>query len=261
MTTTTTNTAAHKPNLDPLAFIDSVRDAQDTWHNTMFKGTHARLLALLADCHAAYDALTAAGANKRKAFMAKLAKEGFTYKEGVPLSTKIVHYVFRMQNARTTAYARVLRAAINNKVEPHKLPVWVSDQGGIEAVRRRPAGQLSPSKVARDLGKRAQETLAAVQAEAVLTDVPQSLVPANTAEHKFSVAIMRMNADTQQMEVVWGSNSTVLVRRVLDAVGKRVIAKHGDLIASNDALVVLEQSQQVIEDAVNGKLPDQQQAA
>ena len=92
--TKTNNTKADKANesnLDPLAFIDRVRVAQDEWNEKMFQGTNARLLSLLADCHAVYDALTAAGVSKRKAFTAKLEKEGFKYKEGVHLSTKIVH--------------------------------------------------------------------------------------------------------------------------------------------------------------------------
>jgi len=261
MTTTTNPAAPHKPNLDPLAFIDRVRVAQDEWNEKMFQGTNARLLALLADCHAAYDALTAAGVAKRQLFTAKLAKEGFTYKDGVHLSIKIVHYVFRMRTARATAYARVLRAAINNSVEPHALPAWVAEQGGIEAVRRSSATKPSASKLARDLGNRAQETLALVKAEAVLTVVPQSLVPANTAEHELSVAIMRMNAHTQTMEVVWGSNSASLVRSVLDAVGKKVIDKHGDLRANDNAVDALSQSHQAINEARNGGVSEQQQAA
>lgn len=262
--TKTNNTKADKAiqsNLDPLAFIDRVRVAQDEWNEKMFQGTNARLLSLLADCHAVYDALTAAGVSKRKAFTAKLEKEGFKYKEGVHLSTKIVHYVFRMKNARTTAYARVLRAAISNKVEAEKLPAWVTAQGGIEAVRRHSADKTSPAKVARELGKRAQDTLAQVTAEAVLKEVPQSLVPSNSEEHELSVALVRMNAKTKKLEVVWGNNTASVVRLVLDAVGKDVIAKHGDAKAAQDAQAALEHSQQTIENAVNGNMPSQQQAA
>jgi hypothetical protein len=262
--TKTNNTKADKANesnLDPLAFIDRVRVAQEEWNEKMFQGTNARLLSLLADCHAVYDALTAAGVTKRKAFTAKLAKEGLTYKEGVHLSTKIVHYVFRTKNARTTVYARVLRAVISNKVEADKLSAWVTEQGGIEAVRRQNADKPNPAQLARELGKRAQDTLAQVTAQAVLKDVPASLVPSNSEEHELSVALVRMNSVTKKLEVVWGCNTASVVRLVLNAVGKQVIEKHGDVKAAQDAQAALEHSQQTIENAVNGNTPSQQQAA
>ena len=253
------NTASVK--VDALALIEQVRAAQDAWHSTMFKSTNDKLLSLLADCLKAYRALADAGANARLAFQKKLAKEGLSYKEGVHLSTKIVHYVFRLRTGRASVYARVLRAAIRNKVEADVLPQWVESEGGIESVRRRGADEVSPSKKARETGKRAQQTLAGVAPEAALTELPQSLVPSDSAEHEFSVALVRVNAATSKAEVVWGSNNAALVRRVLDAVGKHVLDKCGDAQATRSAVDRVEQRKQMIDIAVNSNVLNQPQVA
>lgn len=256
MTNTTNNT-----NRDPLALLERVRVEQEHWRTTMYESTNAKLLSLLSDCLDAYYQLSAGKADKRKAFNDKLATEGLTYKEGVHLSTKIVHYVFRLRTGRAVVYARVLRLAIEAQVEALTLSSWVTAQGGVEAVRRQNANDNTPAKVAREKGKRAQLVLADCKAEAALSRLPASLLPNTNADHEFSVALVRVNSSTKTAEVVWGTNDVVVVRRVLDAVGKDVIAQLGDTRANRAAEDAHSKQQRAIENAANGEQPQPQQAA
>lgn len=216
-------TDAKKTTLD---FIEDIYKEQEDWKNTIYKSANDKLLVLLSKCLEAYTMLGAEDAKGRKAFYAKLEALGYENKSNAHLTTKLVTYVFRLKGGRANVYARVLRAALDAKVEHTKLAEWVQGKGGIEAVRRERADGANAAAVEQHKQQQTQAVLEAGTAIATLSELPDSLHRNASADHDFSVALVRHNSNTGMGEVVWGCNKASLVRAFFKAAGKDVLELH-----------------------------------
>src|SRR5271170_5527694 len=138
-------------NSNPLELLDSIYVQQVEWTNTLYKSANERLLGLLSDCVKAYYVLHK-DRYASKCLTQQLKDWRLVERDGTHLATRIVRYVFRLNNSRTSAYARVVRAAIDKKLEASQVAAWVTDQGGIESVRLGSDGVSDTEKRAQLLG-------------------------------------------------------------------------------------------------------------
>ena len=200
-----------------MPMLDKLHTQQVEWNNTLYKASNDGLFAMLGECLEAYKLLQL-DRTACKLLNARLEALGLAAKEGTHLTTRVVRYVFRIANSRAAAYARVLRAAVDHKVEPLKLKLWVIEQGGIEAVRRLNKGGATPAQRAKQLTEDAGSALVSAKALASIDKLPAGLKPGAEAYEGFK--------QTGAGEIVWASENAALTKRFLAVVGEEVLTKH-----------------------------------
>jgi hypothetical protein len=208
-----------------MPMLDKLHAQQVEWNDTLYKSANDRLLVLLGECLAAYEVLRDDRA-ACKQLNARLAQLGLGAREGTHLTMRIVRYVFRITNSRASAYARVLRSAAEHKVDALQLKQWVTETGGIEAVRRKSKGGLTPAQMAAQLCEDAGQALATAKPVACISKLPQALKPDTEAYEGYTLALVRFDKQTGAGDIVWGSANAVLTKRFLSTVGKNVLEKH-----------------------------------
>ena len=208
-----------------MPMLDKLHTQQVEWNNTLYKASNDGLFAMLGECLEAYKLLQL-DRTACKLLNARLEALGLAAKEGTHLTTRVVRYVFRIANSRAAAYARVLRAAVDHKVEPLKLKLWVIEQGGIEAVRRLNKGGATPAQRAKQLTEDAGSALVSAKALASIDKLPAGLKPGAEAYEGFKLVLLRHNKQTGAGEIVWASENAALTKRFLAVVGEEVLTKH-----------------------------------
>ena len=217
-------TASNRTARSALDMLDRLYNEQIEWTNTLYKSANDRLLSLLGECIDAFNLLKA-DPTARKVLDARLKEIKLDPRAGTHLATKVVRYVFRLSNGRASAYARVLRVAIDSKVEPLKLGAWVAAEGGIEAVRRAPKG-VNAKELAKQTAASAEEVLATAKALLTIAKLPASLKAGTEAVATFSLLLVRNDQQTGAGDVVWGTDNAALTKRFLALVGKKVLETH-----------------------------------
>jgi hypothetical protein len=233
-------------------YLDRVHDDQVEWNTTLYRTANEKLYSLLGSCLKVMYVLSS---NKKlkKELDAKLTSLTIPYNAGTHLSTKIVRYVFRISNKRANAYARVVQSAFEHKKSPDNLPSWITQEGGIEAIRLNTKG---PSK--EEIRERIEQTSTVLhEAEADLTidDTPRVSVD-ETAEHPYALGLARIK-DGKTEFVYWSTNAS-LIRQFLQVVGKQVLNDNEARAAEDEAADKLATQSAIIAEAVQ---PDAQAQA
>ena len=230
----TAGNIGHNSQGAALSMLDKLHTQQVEWRDTLYKSANDRLLGLLSECLEAYKLLKD-DKIACKVVNARLTDLGLGAREGTHLTMRVVRYVFRITNSRAAAYARVLRAAMDHKIDPMGLKEWVIGLGGVEAVRRLSKSSVSPAEIAKQVREDAGKVLGSVKALASIAKLPMALKPGEAAYEGFKLVLMRHNKQTGEGEIVWASDNAALTRRFLAVVGTDVIAKNKKYKAQNTA--------------------------
>jgi hypothetical protein len=208
-----------------LERLNELHKQQLEWTEKHYKPTNDALLKLLTGCLEMCQAISLSR-KLSKALTEKLIENKITFNDGTDLSTKVVRYVFRIESKRVFTYSRVLRIAMQKKVNATAFAAWVTDQGGIEDVSSLDANGVSASKRRADKVRAAADILATCDAEVTLAEnAGDQISMAANAEYEFALALVRRNATTGALEIVRTDNSISLIKAFLDRVGDKVVAE------------------------------------
>ena len=132
-----------------------------TWNDTSYKKATDELYALLAECYSVTLTTRAQSTAVMRELNKLLEDKGLTFNDGTKLETKVVRVVFGNIGKRAHIYARVLVNAREQAVEAKGFAKWLTEQGGVEAVRRQHKG-LTPTQVKQQKVQTAEEAFKTV---------------------------------------------------------------------------------------------------
>lgn len=240
--TSSSNTVASSNIISNLtAELDKLCDERKDWEANAYKRSNDQLYAILARCLDIY-VLLRDDVKQRRVFRSKLdnltGDDKVVFNEGTNLPTRIVRYVFRNNGKRSFAYAKVLIAAHEANVDSVRLASWIVENGGVEQVRRK-QNDVTPSMREANFRAIASAKLAKQSAIGGSICAIDRLQPSVDAEHEFSLALLRKEADGT-MSVVDGTNNSALVNKFLALVGKQLNdeqaqAKKSDAVRADNA--------------------------
>ena len=144
----------------------------ETWHSTSYKKATDELFALLSDCYSSVSDIRAQGTGTVRELNKVLTANGITFNDGTRLETKVVRVVFGNIGKRAHIYARVLRNAHEQNVKAADFVTWLTQQGGVEAVRKQYKG-LTPAQVKAQRVAKAEKSLPSVKAKQ-LSNAPKA---------------------------------------------------------------------------------------
>lgn len=200
--------------------VKALRQQCEDWETGAFKSSNEQLYAILQTCHTLLGNLR--GETKlRKAFNALLDTLGIEYRSNTSLELKVVKAAFGKDNNRIHAYARLLEVAKTDLPTGTNLPEWITQQGGVEEIRRKPKDGPTPAEKAKRNRERAEEVLHNIDPISESFDPDDSLKPSRDSAYAFSVALVRLEKDGKAT-VVYGTNKTRLIEAVLAEAGANI---------------------------------------
>lgn len=220
------------------------------WEAGAFAASNTELYALLG------QTLTVLTRIKRSVELSRglnklLEQRGFKIKSGTSMEVKLVRAIFvdpenpdRYRN-RLFGYARVLNIAHTAGITGKDLPQFITENGGIDELRRHDPSNGNKAEVERARLEQAEQTLKAQAHKCILSGIPLTgdLLPAS--DQHFSIALVRRDADGTG-SIVFGTNSGTLVKEILriagrkldkDAVAENQRARQAEIAAANKAAI------------------------
>lgn len=219
-------------DLDPLAFIERLYEKQLDWNDKYYRTTTEKLLGLLAECAEARAKLVA-DEKLRKDFFKRFDECELTVKEGMSLTAKLVRYVFRITGNRASAYARVLDAANDAGIAPADLATWVTERGGVEAVRRTTKNGMIPAEKARNAIDQAESVLKQRKPLLTIEKLPQELHADVNNPHEFTLALVRHDTATGKGHIVCASANASLIKQFLASVAAKVVPDNENAVTAH----------------------------
>lgn len=224
------NIANNTVTADTLSTVAENLIAQrKAWQNGSYATSNAELHKLLGGCLDLYNAI------KNDASLAKGLNEylrllGVKFTEHTSLELRIARLVFTTAGAedkvanRVNAYARVIKAAADNKQTGATISQFIVANHGIEEIRRSggKVGHESPADIKTRNCKVADAKFGAPSAPVLFSgfSLPDDLMP--QAGRRYSVALVRRNEDGTG-SIVFGTNNISVVNTVLAAGGKGLV--------------------------------------
>jgi len=205
---------------DVMDLLDDLYNEQVVWSAGVYNNANSQLIQMLAKALRIY-ALIKDDGDKRKELTVRLKAAEMTVNNGTSLTVRIVRWVFRT-DARCFAYARVLRNAVANGIEPEGLPAWVQGLNGVEGA----ANIKMPKKAATtEADTIIDEVVKKLKAEgriAKLNNVPK-IFDEEGNDHQLVVALLYKTKKPETAVVVHVNASKVLCDSYLKAVSKSVL--------------------------------------
>lgn len=252
-------TEVSKTDTNALDFIDKLQADQQVWHSGLYASANEKLLALLADCLLAYSKLRD-DRRALKVFKIRAKDLSIPFNAGTHLASIVVRYVFRIHNSRAAVYARVLRAALDEKIAPEQLPAWVTNVGGIENVQRPSKSNMSATQQRDADVDDAVELLLESAALTTLEASAADLTPDTSAGMPFSLVLVR-SGPSGDFEVVRCVRNTSLLRQVLAREAKALRAENDNATAAAQQSAKLADSVAIVTAAATPSEPDQADVA
>ena len=121
---------------DATQTLANIEAERVTWEQGAYRTSNQALYAVLANCLAYCGKLTMDEAIQRSAALKAFYKErGYTYKQDLPLATRVVRAVFGARDRRRiSTYSLVIRQAQKESVEIANLPKWIEERGGVQEI-------------------------------------------------------------------------------------------------------------------------------
>jgi hypothetical protein len=107
-----------------------------TWEQGAYRTSNQALYAVLAECLAFCGELPISEAKQRSSALAAFYKSrGYTYKQDLPLATRVVRAVFGViDRRRISTYSLVLRQAQKENIAVSDLAAWIEERGGVQEI-------------------------------------------------------------------------------------------------------------------------------
>lgn len=121
--------------------LDVLSARRKEWETTDYKKANEGLYALLAECLDVFNKrFVQAEEQVQKAFRVQLRErltaDGIRVVKTSTTLTMLARFVFNSDRKRAQGYSYVLAAAVSYGVEASSFPAWVTEQGGLEEIKR-----------------------------------------------------------------------------------------------------------------------------
>jgi len=235
MTNTTATVAAAKTLAksntakDLNTQLDSLCKVREEWELGAYKTSNDQLYEILARCLDIYQQLRN-DIKQRAEFKVRLdalkAQDLIKFNESTNLPTRIVRYVFRNSGKRSFAYAKALILATEEDIDSLGLSRWIAANGGVEQVRRRDKGGITPAVLNANLQQSATQHYSDSKGLVTPFKAPKELLPDAEGTNNFALALVRKE-DDGQITIVYGTNKPTLVKHMLTLAGKHLAETKG----------------------------------
>ena len=121
--------------------LDELSIVRDTWEKTEYRTATESLYLLLSRTYAIYEEHFVKANDKdrlamRKEIASKLELEKIRVTKSSSTLSMLIRYVFKSDRQRVMRYRNAVEAAKSHGVSAAELPVWLREQGGIDAVMK-----------------------------------------------------------------------------------------------------------------------------
>ena len=234
-----------------LQQLDALSARRKEWEATDYAKANVGLNALLADCLDVFGNRFVKGSEEerkelRVGLMHRLVADGIRVVKTSTTLTMLARFVFNSDRKRAQGYSYVLTAAVSHGVKPENFAQWVTEQGGLEEIKR----SMVKSEKAKARQVAVQGATAVVKGELELNTLqPLAHVKLKDVSGQFAVLLVKPNV-SGGVDII-GSLSDVndalvntlilrMAKQVADkaeadaALGKQVAKEHGDMLSAND---------------------------
>lgn len=221
MTNVTQNTNV-APSLTSV--IDEMIANRIKWQNGTYAASNAELYAILGNCLELFNKAKDAKTGLAKAITEQLEERGIGYNSSTSLALKIIRLVFVGPNmeqtiaSRAFSYARVLKVASDAGQTGDTLETFITDNHGIDEIRRANKEGLSEADKAKQ-NKDYAETVLSDANGIMQIEMRDELQPADGEQ--FSLALIRKNTDGTGT-IVFGTDKLVPIKTVLTLAGSQL---------------------------------------
>jgi hypothetical protein len=200
--------------------VTELSDKRKSWEEGTYKKSNEDLFLLLGECLEFYTELKG-DTKKIKALNDYLRTHSISFSEGAGLETRIVRAVFNSNFQKLAyGYAKVIKIASAEKNLDETMVDFITNRGGVEALRRTKKDGKSPANLRRDNIDNAKKALNATASIVEPFEVSAPTHEINEgAEHRLFVAVMRMESDGKY-SLVYETNSVSLINAALEQAGK-----------------------------------------
>ena len=218
-----------------LAFANSIVQQLDVlsarrvqWEATDYKKANDGLYALLAECLDVFNARFIKGSDDdkialRRSLMLRLQADGIRVVKTSTTLTMLARFVFNSDRKRAQGYGYVLAAAVSHEIDAAGFSAWVSDQGGLEEIKRK----MIKSEDAKKRQEEVQAATAEVKGELELNAMqPLAHVGIEGVTGNYAVLLAKPNVNGG-VDIV-GTLSEIndaLVNALIQRMAKQQVAK------------------------------------
>ena len=207
-------------NTNLASFLDILVQRQQTWNDGSRRISKRELYGILAGCLELYETV------KQGALYSKLEEElsarNLKFNSSTSVITRIVRCVFNTDERGISAFCSALTIATREEVKSGDLAKWLSDNGGIDRVRRNFKKSKSDVLSTKELYDIATNHLRSAPALAVISK--SNLRNAHSSNSGFILNISRFNANGD-CEVVATTADSTAIRHALTNWGRHVSAE------------------------------------
>lgn len=217
-------------------YFNTMRDIAHkaaTWNSTSYKKATDELYALLGECYSCTADVREQGTAVARELNNMLRTHKIPFNDSTKLETKVVRMVFGDIGKRAHIYARVLVNAREQSVQTATFVAWLTEQGGVEAVRKQYKG-LSPAEVKAQRVQTAEKSLPRVKAKQ-LSNAPKL--------HNSDYVLALVQHTNGKQRIVGFCESHTLVNQVLAKLADEA-EKQADAVSRADAEREVRQLQQ-----------------
>ena len=217
------------PNSSPFNSVADLITRRQKWETGAYQKTNDELYDILAGCLGLYGKIVASQ-KLAKGFRDYAKKEGFVFKAGTSMESRIVKVVFSAPNSqsphqsRIAAYARVIKVAAADGQTENSLKAYINTKGGIDQIRRT-VDDKNDDRVTPKNAREIAEARYFDNESAKLIDqlsLPDCLKP--PAGQHYSAALVRTNHDGTG-SIVFGTSSDAAVNKLLELAGRGIVAE------------------------------------
>ena len=221
--TTKTNKTATK-NATPTAksittTLFNLQSEAQQWNLNEFKKANDMLYAMLKTCLVETRKLRKLTSSQITIFDEQLEERQIKFNKGTALETKVIRAVFEIdavKDKRASKYARVLKIAKADAIEPEVFVAWLNEQNGIDNVGRQDNASKANEKA---------NTLVKAY-ETAQTSEAKNLNEAKVGDGDYSdisVALLR-HAGSEVVPIAF-SNNTATIAKLLNELAKQLNAE------------------------------------
>lgn len=175
--------------------VEKLAADRKDWEGGAYARSNEMLYGLIRDCYLLYRDLTekvAATKYKRLGFDAYITDKRLTFKEGTPLTGKIIRCVFEgTDRRRLSTYHTVLRVAVAQSWKPEEFSAKIAAYGGVQEIS---LGKASGAMTAKQKAEAAKEQVLSQVLAKASSDALAKLAPTDGIGSK-AVAVMTQDAD------------------------------------------------------------------
>ena len=223
MTTKTNKTATKKSTPTAKSITTTLFNLQSEaqqWNLNEFKKANDMLYAMLKTCLVETRKLRKLTSSQITIFDEQLEERQIKFNKGTALETKVIRAVFEIdavKDKRASKYARVLKIAKADAIEPEVFVAWLNEQNGIDNVGRQDNADLKAKEKQGKLDK-AHSSALTIEAK----DFSEA-VECESNYTRLSVALLR-HAGSEVVPIAF-SNNTATIAKLLNELAKQLNAE------------------------------------